>query len=811
MNRLDELVQNLRFSARTLRRSPMFTSIAVVSLALGIGANTAIFSFVRGIVLKELPVAGADRLSIIRQTNEQFHMENCCFQFGFYRELRPEARDFEDLAAITTHTIQFSDRDQLERVEAEVVSGNYFRVLGVKPALGRVLEDSDDQAEGSSPVCVISHRFWMERYAGDRGVIGRRVMLDGNPFQIVGVTEPEFQGSALHRPRDLQVPSSMVEEFYGMKRDSFGWAQLIGKRKPGVSVSQAEASLNVVARRIYTGRGFVMSSRDRFLLRDGSQGLNSSKEKFGKPVLVLMLLVAVVLLVACANLAALLLVRSVERGREAGVRLALGASRGALVRRFLTESLLIAVIGGAAGWWLARGMTQVLLGLLGQQGAGLAQHVAPDATVFAFSAAVTILAGLLFGTLPAWRTSHADPIQAIHGVSSSSPRRQSFASRALMAAQIALSLALVFGAGLFSKTLANLRAIDLGFRPENVAMLQVDLSQTTHAGKAAPPFFTELIRRVREMPETRSASFSDISLLSGAMNSITLKVPGFVPANRMAPVSNMMRVSAGFFRTHGIPLVAGRDFIPEDHAPEDSGVIVNQQFARQFLGGEALGKNFSFGGNIKVHVVGVVATAKYQSVREEPKPILYRALTERNYPQSLMLEVRTANDTPAMLERLRATVRDMDRNVPVTELTTMALQIDQSLSRERLLSFLSTLLGGLALTLAAIGLYGVLSFSVVRRTREIGIRMAIGARRGEVLGMFLRESAWIVAAGVAMGIPLALAGGKLASSLLYGLEGQDVRTAAIATGVLTIVALAAALIPAARAARVDPLVALRHE
>ncbi|HEV8146419.1 MAG TPA: ABC transporter permease [Bryobacteraceae bacterium] len=811
MNRLDELVQNLRFSARTLRRSPMFTTIAVVSLALGIGANTAIFSFVRGIVLKELPVAGADRLSIIRQSNEQFHMENCCFQFGFYRELRPEARDFEDLVALTTPTIRFSDRDQIERLEAEVVSGNYFRVMGVKPALGRLLDENDDAAEDASPVVVISHRLWIERYAGDRGVIGRGVKLDGNAFQIVGVTEQGFAGSSLHHARDLQVPSSMVGKFFGMKREAFGWAQIIGKRKPGVSVAQAEASLSVVARRIYTSRGFLMSPRDRFLLRDGSQGLNSSKEQFGKPVLVLMLLVAVVLLVACANLAALLLVRSVERGREAGVRLALGASRGALVRRFLTESLLIAAVGGAAGWWLARGMTQVLLGMLGQQGAGLAQHVVPDATVFAFSAAVTILAGLLFGTLPAWRTSHADPIQAIHGVSSSSPRRQSFASRGLMAAQIALSLTLVFGAGLFSKTLANLRAIDLGFRPENVAMLRVDLSQTTHAGKAAEPFFTELIRRIREMPETRSASFSDFSLLSGAMTGITVKVPGFVPANRMAPVVNMMRVSAGFFRTHGIPLVAGRDFIPEDHAPEDSGVIVNQQFARQFFGGEALGKNFSFGGNIKVHVVGVVATAKYQTVREEPKPVMYRAVTERNYPESLMLEVRTANDTPAMLERLRATVRDLDRSVPVRELTTMALQIDESLSRERLLSFLSMLLGGLALTLAAIGLYGVLSFSVVRRTREIGIRMAIGARRGEVLGMFLRESAWIVAAGVAMGIPLALGGGKLASSLLYGLEGQDVRTAAIATGVLTIVALAAALIPAARAARVDPLIALRHE
>jgi predicted permease len=380
-----------------------------------------------------------------------------------------------------------------------------------------------------------------------------------------------------------------------------------------------------------------------------------------------------------------------------------------------------------------------------------------------------------------------------------------------MAAQIALSLALVFGAGLFSKTLANLRAIDLGFRPENVAILHVDLSQTTHAGKAAEPFFTELMHRVREIPETRSASLASLSLISGSMSSVVVRIPGFVTANRMVPVTSILTVSPGFFRTFGIPLIAGRDFTAEDRGGDDIGVIVNQQFARQYFGGDALGKTFAYGGSIKAHVVGVAATTKYRYIREDPQPIMYIAVTERTFPNSLYLQVRTADHAPAMLERLRSLMRDMDRTVPVTEMTTMALQIDESLSRERLLSFLSTLLGGLALTLAAIGLYGVLSFSVVRRTREIGIRMAIGARRGEVLGMFLRESAWIVTAGVAMGIPLALAGGKLASSLLYGLEGQDVRTAAIATGVLTIVALAAALIPAARAARVDPLVALRHE
>jgi predicted permease len=808
-----ELTQNVRYSLRTLRRSPLFTATAILSLALGIGANTAVFSFMRAIVLRELPVPGSSRLALVRMTNEQFHMENCCFRYDFFQKIRREAPGFEEATAISTPSTKYTDRDQSERLTIELVTGDYFRFMGVRAVAGRLFDENDDAVEGAAAVAVISHRFWMDRYAGDPGVIGRRVLLEGQPFQIIGVTQPGFTGASLHEPHDVQVPSAMASTFFGEQRDRFGWLQVLARLKPGVTRAAAESQIQVAGRRIYTGEGWQMSPRDRFLLKDGTQGLDSRKEEFGKPVQVLMLLVGVVLLVACANLAALLLVRGVQRTREAGVRLALGASRGALVKRFLTESLLVAIGGGIAGFWVAQALSRILLAMLGTSNAQLATQIGPDAGMFMFTAGVTIAAGLLFGTLPAWRTSHADPIQAIHGIAGSgkNPRRQSFATRVLMAAQIALSLALVFGAGLFSRTLANLRSVDLGFHPENVIVMSVDIGNTPAAKNGKEVFFDELMRRVNDLPETRAASYADLVLLSGSMQSVVIKVPEYVSPTRMMPVTKMLRTTPGFFRSVGLPIVDGREFTREDRDKDDKAVVVNQQFAKQFLNGRALGKTFQYGGGRKVHVVGVAVNTKYQQIKESPEPIMYLPVMLSNVPDSLNLHVRTSGAAPAMIERLRGIVRDMERTAVIGEPRTFAMEIDQALSRERLLAFLSTLLGGLALALAAIGLYGVLSFSVARRTREIGIRMAIGAQKSTVLGMFLRESLWTVLAGVAAGIPLALGCGKLASSLLYGLQGQDPTTAGLATVVLALVAFGAAIIPAARAARVDPIRALRHE
>jgi predicted permease len=490
---LEHLLRDLRFAARALRKHAAFSAIAIASLALALGANTTIFAFARAIVIKKLPVRGADRLVILRQRNEMFHMENCCFTFRVFQELRKRDLGFEDLLAVKETDVDLTGEDQSEKVTAELVSGNYFRMLGVRPVLGRLIGDADD-APGGARVCVISYRLWQERYGGRQEAIGRRANIDGVPFEIVGVTARGFTGAALHEAHDIELPASALKVVMGEDRDAVGWAEVMGRLRPGVTPAEAAARLNAVGLEVEKQTGLNFSPKDLFRLADGSQGLDSKKEQFGRPVLLLFALVAVVLIVACANLTALLLVRSVERAPEAGVRMALGASRAALVRHFLAESLALAVAGGAAGWFVAYALTRALLKILGPDGEGLAPHVRADPALFAFSAAATLLAGAVFGWLPAWRAAQCDPLDAIRRRQTT--RGWAMPSRALLSGQIALSLALLFGAGLFVRTLHNLRAIDIGFRPENVLLLHLDVSHTPEGSEGAGPFFEELLRRL---------------------------------------------------------------------------------------------------------------------------------------------------------------------------------------------------------------------------------------------------------------------------------------------------------------------------
>jgi predicted permease len=799
------LARDVRFALRSMARRPAFATVAVLSLAIALGANTAVFSFVNAIVWKKLPVAGAERLVILRQKNEQFHMENCCFSFRFFREIRRQDTGLEDVLAIASPRADLTDRGETERVRAELVSGNYFRMLGVRPAAGRLLTEEDDAVEGASPVCVISYKLWQERFGGDPGVVGRRVALGGTPFQIVGVTPRGFGGTSLHQPRDLEAPTAMIGSFYGDKRDVLSF-QLIGRVKPGVTPAEAQSRLNATGRAVQKALGEQMRPNDDFLLRAGSQGVNSAREELGKPVLVLFLLVGVLLVVACANLAALLLVRSVERTREAEMRLAIGASRAVLFRQFLTEAVLLAAAGGAAGWVFALALVRVLLNLLTQNEA-MTKMVRPDAAVFAFSAAATLAAGVLFGLLPAWRASRADPLPAIHGTAVARPGRRSMLARGVIAAQIGLSLALVFSAGLFTRTLRNLRAVDLGFQPDNLLTLEVNLARSPYE-KQAVPLFAELLRRARELPETRAASLSALNIVTGSMMATRIEVPGYIPPNGVPPTSYISDVSDGYFRTMGTPLLGGTDF---SHGGEPHLAIVNDQFAKRFLGGEALGKSFRLGRDETVRVAGVVQTVKYRYLREEPQPVIYMPLLPNSRRTLIYLQVRTTGESKRAAARLTALVRELAPAVPVTPPIAMEMQLDEALVQERLLAFLSTLLGVVAAALAAIGLYGVLSFAVTRRTREIGIRLSIGAQRTGIVALFLRESLWIVAAGLAAGIPLTLACGGLAESLLFGLKGRDSGIVLIAIAGLAAVAIVSAAIPAARAARTDPMRALRHE
>lgn len=797
---LAQLASDVRLAARQLRRKPVFATVAILSLAIAIGANTAIFSFANAILIRTLPVEGARRLVILCQHNEALQREDCVLRQNVLRQLQREDVGFEDLLGVSSESVRVRDREQSERLDAEFVTPNYFSMLGVRPAAGRLLEAKDDAA--GAAVTVISYDLWTERFGARADAIGRHIEIDGTPFLIVGVTQPGFAGLSLNAPRDLQIPASIMA-----KMSQGNWLEAVGRLRPGVSEEQALSRLNTVAKTIQRETGLRVSDKDDFRFGDGSQGLESHKEEFARPVLMLELLVGVVLLVACANLTALLVVRSVERSHEAGMRVALGASRLALFRRFFAESLMLAGIGGIGAWGIALLLIGILSGYLTTQSPNLPAQVRPDATVFAFSAVITLVAALLFGTWPAWQASKANPLSTVHGASWGSRGRPRL-SRGIVSAQVALSLALLFCAGLFTRTLANLRSIDLGFAPENLIFVQPNLEGTPHAGPGALPFFQELLRRAEELPAVRAASLGVISPLSGSTLGWTLNIPGYSFTADRPPTALMYYVSSGYFRTMGIPLLRGEDFPRETTPTAAKSVIVNEEFARKYFGGEAIGKTFNMGAS-QVQVIGVVGTTKYRFLREQAEPIFYQPIGREFAPG--LLQIRMNGNSEQGIAEVRGLIEAVDPKVTINSITTMEAQLDAILARERLLAFLSTMLGGVAVGLSAIGLYGVLAFSVVRRTREVGIRIAVGASRSNVIAMFLKEGGWLVGGGVLLGVPLALAGGRAAESLLYGLAPQDAGTLAGAAGLLLVFAAVAAVIPAWRAARLNVVRALRHE
>ncbi|WP_321474529.1 ABC transporter permease [uncultured Paludibaculum sp.] len=808
---LEELAADVRLAIRTSRKSPAFTLLALVSLTLGLAANTAIFSFVNAIVLKTLPVRDASRLVLLRQNNETFHMENCCFSYNFFQGIRKQNTGFEDFLAVANIERDVVDGDRRTPVSAELVSGNYFAMLGLRPAMGRLLDDSDDRVEKGARVCVISDRLWRTFFNGAPDVVGRKLVLDKEPFQIVGVAPAGFQGATLHGRVDLQIPTAWAEAFYGSARDQFGWLELIGRLKPGVSMQAAGLRLNPVGMRLQREIGFKLNEKDDFILRDGSQGTGSRKEKLGRPVLLLLSIVGLVLVMACANLAALWLVRSIERAREAAIRVALGATRWAVIRQFLVQSLLLSLVSGAVGWLLSQFFITALLSLMGPERDSLTQHVKPDPMVLAFFTAVTLGSGLLFGLLPALRAWTTDPMPLVQTGTLFAAGKRALGYRYLISAQIAVSVALVFTAGLLAQTLHNLRAIDLGFQPQHVVLANVDFERLNYSEAGAAQAMRNLLTRAQALPGAQSASVATINILTGSMASFVLRIPGYVGSKGMPPVAYYTSVSPGYFRTMGIPFRRGRDFAMEDRTAGESPVIVNEQFAKRYLGGDGVGKPLAYGGGRKVRVVGVVGTSKYRWLREDPEPIVYLPATADSMPGSAWVQVRSTASPELVETQLRALIQAADSRLPVDKLTTMDAQIDESLAAERLLALLSTALGLLAVGLAAIGLYGVLSYSTARRTREIGIRVAIGADRGSILGMVLGESAWMVAAGLVAGLPLALFAGRLIQSQLYGLKPADLVTTVLAGLFLMVISAAAALLPAWRATRVDPASCLRYE
>jgi predicted permease len=798
---IETLLQDLRYALRMMRRSAGFTMVAVLSLALGIGANTAIFSLADAILLKKLPVNDPDRLVTIERS----------VNYPFFRELDRRNGVLGALAGRFSTDLNLTAEGSTERIHGELVSGSYFRVLGVGAALGRVLTEEDDGAEDAHPVCVISYDLWQKKFGGAPDVLNKSILLNARPFQIVGVSERGFRGAALQGRSDMQVPMSMTEVIEGDKRDSTGWSwlQMIGRLRPGIARAQAEANIQAIATNIDKEQGHE-KWKASYRLFPGDQGFDDHRDEFKKPILVLLALVGSVLLIACANVANLLLARAVERHREIAVRLALGATRVRLVRQLLLESLVLSGVGGTTGFLLSFWMGRALVYFLRNDNFAIEVH--PDLLALVFTAGLSVITGLLFGLMPAWQLTRPDVAPALKQ-ERAGPGWVSRAllRRALVMGQISVSLVLVFGAGLFARTLRNLRTVDLGFRPEQIILMTMDPSLSSYKEAATALLYDRLLERIRKLPGVRAASLANMTVLSGGMFAADVRVTGYTPQDH-EPNDYLNWVSPDYFKTLGTPILQGRDFNRWDRKGTQPVAIVNQRFASHFWPGQnAIGKRFRWGGwKSDVEIVGLVANTKYRTIREEPQFIYYLPVAQQ-HASGLTLYARTAGDSSQMISSVRDIVHSLDPKLPVYNIKTLEAQIDAQLSQERILASLSTFFSATATILAAIGLYGVVAYSIKRRYQEIGIRMALGARGNDVVLLFVRESLATVLLGIGIGIACTFASAKYCASLLYGLHYNDGTTLVVASVLLLMVALLAAFLPARRASRVDPMIALRYE
>jgi predicted permease len=806
--------QDARYALRGLRRSPVFTFLAVASLALGIGANTAIFSFVNAILLKRLPISEPEQLVTFVQ-KYRGKDSSVALSLRAVDELAKRDPALSGVFGWFTRSMNLFTGGAAQWINGELVTGQYFRTLQVKPAIGRLFNQEDVRNATANPVCVLSYERWQSEFGGDSRVVGQNVLLNGHAYRVIGVTASGFYGAQLQHHFDVAVPATRIGDFMpifsgasGVNRlKAISWLIPMARLKPGVTRTGAQQQTELLLRQIDPER------QTNLRLEDGSQGLNTMRSAFGRPLLVLMGVVALVLLVACANLANLLLARAQARAREFAVRLSLGAPRARLVRQLLVESLLLATGGGFAGVALAFWIDSILIDFLNAgRSAASAFHVAPDAHVLAFSILLTFTTAILVGLVPAWRATRPDLAPGLKQDSAAaSPVSRVLLRRSLVVIQIALSLVIVFGAGLLTRTLRTLAAVDLGFRPDRVIALNVDPAANGHSGAAASSIFDEILKRTRDLPEVRAASLAANAPNGSTAISMRIEVPGYTPKPlRGDSVVNFNFISPHYFETLGQPFLHGRDFDERDTRNSLPVAIVNEKFVRHYFDGrDPSGREFRQDG-AAVMIVGVVADARDHGVRSGPGETVY--IPVKQGPISgLTLLVRAPNDPQHIIPSLLAIVGSIDRRMPVSSVHTLDVDVEAGLSTERILGYLSTLFAALATLLAGIGLYGVLAYSIARRTHEIGIRFAVGAQRRDVAVLFARESLTLVLAGLAIGAPLALVSAHALRNLLFGVAATDPFMLLISVGVLLLAALLATSIPVWRAARVDPMVALRCE
>ena len=836
---MNGLLQDLRYALRQLRKSPGFTAVAVLTLALGIGANTSIFTVVNALLLKMLPVSQPEQLVVVGDPNVPNNRSNGTprtdiFSYPLYKELRDHNSVFSNLsAAATDHRIELEagqGEGPVMKVAGRMVSGNYFTVLGLKPAAGRLLSSSDDTAENANPVTVLSYGFWQRKFGLSPSAIGRDIRLNGFPFTVIGVAPERFDGDVVGEQMALFVPLSMQPEIvrgrHWLQSGNVSWLTLMGRLLPNTSPAAAEANLNLVFQQTVKGPyGAALSADDRTAIREthmkiqvapGGEGVSDLRSDYRVPLLLLMGIVGLVLLIACVNVANLLLARASARNREIAVRLAIGADWSRLLKQLLTESVLLAFLGGIAGSLLAIWGVRLLVKIFGSD---TTLPLFPDARVLTFTIGISLLTGISFGLIPALRAIRIQVSSTLKEAGRSTREGSSKfgLGKGLIAGQVALSLLVLFAACLLVRSLQKLMTQNFGYDRDKLVIARLDPTSAGYTSEKMKLLAQQLVSRLAGTPGVQAVTYSTNGLFAGTESNDAILVPGFNASHEDREAMEDY-VGPDYFGAVGIPILSGRGIKAQDTATSTRVAVVNDAMAKHFFPGlNPMGRQFRIDDqdwlDKPLTIIGVShdAVDHGTGMREGVKPRFYMAFQQVPEPQQIILETQVRGVPPAAVTNVVSQIKAVDPNVPISFSETLDALVSDSAANQIALAKLSAFFAGLALLLACVGLYGVMSYTVAGRTREIGVRMALGAARSDVMRLVLRESMLLVTMGLVIGIPLSLVGGRLLHGFLFGLRATDPVSLIAVILLLGVVAALAAAIPARRAAKVEPMMALRDE